>query len=105
MKRMAVVGAVVLVLFGAGIAVLLATRGDSTDGGNPTLEVVQDDDAGVDYDYVIPPGTQDRQLNGETVEIMPPSLDVEVGERIRIRNDDEAGVVRRASSTSERARS
>ena len=91
MKRLAVVGAVVLVLFGAGVALLLATRGDGSAGGSPTLEVVQADDARVDYDYVIPAGTQDRQLNGETVEIMPPSLDVEVGERIRIRNDDEAG--------------
>lgn len=92
MKRLAVVGAIVLVLFGCGIAVLLATRDDRT-GDNATLEVIQDNDEKVDYDYVIPAGTQDRKLGGETVEIMPPTLDVEVGESIRIRNDDEAGAM------------
>jgi hypothetical protein len=91
-KRLAVIGAVVLVLFGSGIAVLLATREDRT-GGNPTLEVLDAEDDEVDYDYVIPAGTQDRKLRGEPVEIMPPSLDVEVGESIRIRNDDEAGAM------------
>lgn len=90
MTRLAVVGAIVLVLFGAGVAVLVATRDDRTDG-NPTLEVIQEDVDEIDYDYVIPAGTQDRKLRGETIEIMPPSLDVEVGESIRIRNDDEAG--------------
>jgi len=91
-KGLAVVGAIVLVLFGSGIAVLVATRDDPT-GGNPTLEVLGSDeeDTDVDYDYVIPAGTQDRKLGGETVEIMPPTLDVEVGESIRIRNDDDAG--------------
>lgn len=90
MKRLAVVGAIVLVLFGCGVAVLLATRDDRT-GDNATLEVIQDNDEKVDYDYVIPAGTQDRKLGGETVEIMPPTLDVKVGESIRIRNDDDAG--------------
>ena len=94
MKRLAVVGAVVLVLFGYGIAVLLATRDDRT-GGKPTLEVLDADEAedAVDYDYVIPVGTQDAKLRGEVVEIMPASLDVEVGESIRIRNDDDAGAM------------
>lgn len=91
MTRVAVVGAIVLVLFGSGVAVVVATRDDDRTDGNPTLEVVQEDEARVDYDYVIPAGTQDRKLNGETVEIMPDTLDVEVGETIRIRNDDEAG--------------
>lgn len=90
MKWIAVAGAAVIVLIGSGVAVFVATRDDST-GGNPTLEVVQDDDGRVDYDYVIPAGTQDRKLNGETVEVMPATLDVKVGESIRIRNDDEAG--------------
>lgn len=91
MKRLAVVGAIVLVLFGAGVAILVATRDDRTDG-NPTLEVLVDENKDdVDYDYVIPAGTQDAKLRGETVEIMPSTLDVEVGESIRIRNDDDAG--------------
>lgn len=91
MTKVAVVGAVVLVLFGGGVALLLATRDDRTADDNPTLEVLRENESRVDYDYVIPAGTQDRKLRGETVEIMPDSLDVEVGETIRIRNDDEAG--------------
>jgi hypothetical protein len=90
--RLAVVGAIVLVLFGSGVAVLVATRDDPADG-NATLEVLQEDEGRVDYDYVIPAGTQDRKLRGELVEIMPSSLDVEVGESIRIRNDDDAGAM------------
>lgn len=90
MNRLAVVGAIVLVLIGCGVAVFVATRDDRA-GDGPTLEVLTENDAEVDYDYVIPAGTQDRKLRGETIEIMPPTLDVEVGESIRIRNDDEAG--------------
>jgi hypothetical protein len=89
---LAVVGAIVLVLFGSGIAVLVATRDDRADG-NATLEVLQEDEGRVDYDYLIPAGTQDRKLRGELVEIMPSTLDVEVGESIRIRNDDDAGAM------------
>lgn len=93
MKRLAVVGAIVLVLFGSGVAVLVATRDDRT-GGNATLEVLGPDEGKrVDYDYVIPAGTQDAKLRGELVEIMPASLDVSVGESIRIRNDDDAGAM------------
>ena len=92
MTRIAVIGAVVLVLFGGGVAVLLATRDDAGDG-NATLEVLRGEDVEVDYDYVIPAGTQDRKLRGETVEIMPSTLDVTVGESIRIRNDDDEGAM------------
>ncbi len=48
-------------------------------------------DGSVDYDFVIPPGTQDKINAGELVEIVPQRLDVEVGESIRIRNDDDRG--------------
>jgi hypothetical protein len=90
--RLAVVGAIVLVLFGSGVAVLVATRDDRA-GDNATLEVLQENEGQVDYDYVIPAGTQDAKLRGELVEIMPSSLDVQVGESIRIRNDDDAGAM------------
>jgi hypothetical protein len=86
--RLAVVGAIVLVLLGSGVAVLVATRDD-----HATLEVLQENEGRVDYDYVIPAGTQDAKLRGELVEIMPSSLDVQVGESIRIRNDDDAGAM------------
>lgn len=92
MTRLAVVGAIVLVLFGSGVAVLVATRDDRADD-NATLEVLQENEGRVDYDYVIPAGTQDAKLRGELVEIMPSSLDVQVGESIRIRNDDDAGAM------------
>jgi hypothetical protein len=85
-KSLAVIGAVVIV------ALLLATRaGRAVD--TPRLEVLQGDPDQVDYDYVIPAGTQDRLLRGEPVEIMPATLDVEVGESIRIRNDDDEGAM------------
>jgi hypothetical protein len=90
--RLAVVGAIVVVLFGSGVAVLVATRDDRADD-NATLEVLQENEGQVDYDYVIPAGTQDAKLRGELVEIMPSSLDVQVGESIRIRNDDDAGAM------------
>lgn len=92
MTRLAVVGAIVVVLFGSGVAVLVATRDDRADD-NATLEVLQENEGQVDYDYVIPAGTQDAKLRGELVEIMPSSLDVQVGESIRIRNDDDAGAM------------
>lgn len=52
------------------------------------------DDPGVsqaDYDYLIPEGTGDRIRAGEDVEILPAELDVNVGETIRIVNEDDEG--------------
>lgn len=92
MKLPAIIGAVVIVVFGAGVAVMLATRNDRADEA-PRLEVIQEDPDEVDYDYVIPEGTQAKLSRGEPVEIMPPTLDVEVGESIRIRNDDNEGAM------------
>lgn len=72
----------------AAVVAVVASR----DGGGVRLEVMPPDGS-VDYDYVIPAGTQDLIRAGETVEIMPDRLDVTVGETIRIRNDDSEGVV------------
>lgn len=44
-----------------------------------------------DYDYLIPKGTADLIALGEDPGIMPTSLDVRVGETIRIVNDDIVG--------------
>ncbi|MEX0846414.1 MAG: hypothetical protein WD023_01450 [Ilumatobacteraceae bacterium] len=44
-----------------------------------------------DYDYVIPSGTSAQIARGEDPGIMPSSLDVRVGETIRIVNDDVVG--------------
>lgn len=47
------------------------------------------DDERFEYDYLIPAGTQQRIDAGETVEIVPASLTVRVGESIRIVNSDD----------------
>ncbi|MFV0316265.1 MAG: hypothetical protein ACK5O2_04805 [Microthrixaceae bacterium] len=68
-------------------------RGDEPATGEPELVSVDADaDAGdYDYDYVIPDGTSVRLDLGEEVEIVPQELDVKVGERIRIVNEDSRG--------------
>lgn len=94
MKRPALVGAavgVILVTLAAAVAFVVVFRGDDSGGGSPTLEVVETDDGEVDHDFVIPAGTEARRLRGETVQIMPETLDVRVGESIRVRNDDDTG--------------
>ena len=63
-----------------------------------------DDDAGIgidnaddvtefEHDYDIPAGTAARIDSGEQVDIVPRELSVQVGESIRIVNDDEEGHV------------
>lgn len=63
-----------------------------------------DDDSGVgignaddvttfEYDYVIPTGTAARIESGEQIDIVPRELTVQVGESIRIVNDDAEGHV------------
>ena len=49
-----------------------------------------DDETVFEHDYVIPPGTPDRIAAGEEIEIVPAELVVEVGDAIRIVNDDTA---------------
>lgn len=57
----------------------------------PELEVVDSDAASYDHDYLIPSGTGRRLDAGEDVEIVPAELNVRVGERIRIVNEDVRG--------------
>lgn len=59
--------------------------------GSPELRVVSADDGEYDYEYRIPRGTSGRIDAGEEVEIVPQELDVKVGERIRVINDDIRG--------------
>lgn len=86
-RLLAVVGVGLVLLVAAVAAVALRDGSD-----NPRFEVMPPEGV-VDYDYVIPQGTQARIRAGETIEIMPDRLDVKVGETIRIRNDDVEGVV------------
>lgn len=44
-----------------------------------------------DYDYEIPLGTGERFDNGENIEIIPATLEVNVGEVLRIVNLDDRG--------------
>ncbi|MFV0309261.1 MAG: hypothetical protein ACK5OX_16125 [Desertimonas sp.] len=41
------------------------------------------------FSIVVPAGTQDRLLAGEVVEVMPERIELRVGDRVVIRNDDE----------------
>ena len=67
-----------------------AGAGEGTDDPHE-LKVVDSDADDYDYDYVIPFGTGRRLDGGEEIEIVPGVLDVEVGERIRIVNEDVRG--------------
>lgn len=42
----------------------------------------------VTHDFVVPAGTADRIAKDEKVEVVPDVLEVHVGDRIRVRNDD-----------------
>ena len=52
-----------------------------------------DDVSTFEYDYVIPAGTAARIDSGEQIDIVPRELTVQVGESIRIVNDDAEGHV------------
>lgn len=66
--------------------VVVSCGGDSRNGAL----VVPDADADTfDYDYDIPPGTGERYDKGELIEIVPASLQVKVGEVLRIVNRDD----------------
>ncbi|MFZ4519138.1 MAG: cupredoxin domain-containing protein [Microthrixaceae bacterium] len=55
-----------------------------------SIEVVKGDGA-VTHEYVIPFGTAQRLEGGEKITIVPQTLNVKVGDSIRIRNDDAYG--------------
>ncbi|MEZ5238672.1 MAG: hypothetical protein R2716_06890 [Microthrixaceae bacterium] len=81
----------VLVLFAVAATSVVVGCGGSGTPPVPELQVVESDAADYDYDYVIPFGTGRRLDGGEEVEIVPAELDVKVGERIRIVNEDVRG--------------
>ena len=83
-----------LLALGLTVAFALAACGsddDATDGA-PRLEEAGEV-ALVEHDYVIPAGTGDALDAGEDIEILPEVLEAEVGETIRIVNDDDRGHV------------
>lgn len=75
-----------LILVGV-LGLLVASCGGSERSG---ALVVPDPTAdSYDYDYEIPLGTGERFDNGEIIEIIPATLEVNVGEVLRIVNDDD----------------
>jgi plastocyanin len=74
-----------------GLFIGRALRPNGGDGGIGLTNT--GDAATFEYDYVIPPGTAARMAAGETVGIVPRALTVQVGESIRIVNDDDEGHV------------
>ena len=76
------------------LAVVAATSATSAcSAADPTPRIERSSDRGsVDHDYVVPPGTWERIAGGEDVALVPRHLDVAVGDRIRIRNDDRLAV-------------
>lgn len=71
-------------------AYLVGSRsgGDDSDG---VIDVTRADDATeFQHEYLIPPGTAERIAAGEAIEIVPAELVVEVGDALRIVNEDSA---------------
>jgi hypothetical protein len=75
--------AVLLVVLGLLVA---SCGGDDRQGALVVPDPTADS---YDYDYEIPLGTGERFDNGELIEIIPAELEVNVGEVLRIVNDDE----------------
>lgn len=81
--------AVALAASGVG----LAACGDDDGGAAPDVESIESADApdGATYQYVIPAGAGEALDAGEPLEILPGTLEVQVGETISIVNDDDRG--------------
>ena len=73
------------------VLVLAYVVGSNSGGDEPSSAIVAeraDDATEFEYDYVIPLGTAARIDAGEEIEIVPAELTVEVGDAIRIVNED-----------------
>ena len=71
-----------------GLVLVLAACSSPEEGG-----LFVDDGSGgsADYQYTIPPGAGEALDAGEPLEILPPELQVKVGEVIEIVNEDNRG--------------
>jgi len=74
------------IAIGATALLLVGCLGDERTGEVQTSSLGANE--ATDYEYVVPYGTGNRLDGGEVIELMPPTLDVRVGESIRIVNDD-----------------
>jgi len=75
----------------AGLLIGRAVR--PGDDGDAIGIASADDVASFEHEYLIPTGTAARIDNGEQIDIVPRELTVQVGESIRIVNDDDEGHV------------
>jgi plastocyanin len=78
---------VVVVALGTFLALRLTADPDGPGS------VLVGNDIGVTREYVIQPGVVDRIAAGENIEVLPASLELRVGDSLRIRNDDDKGSV------------
>lgn len=80
----------VVALVLVGCSLVLGACGN--DGGSTTLDVeTVDPSVPADYDFVIPAGSGERIDAGDELDIFPTELRAQVGETIRIVNDDDRG--------------
>lgn len=86
-ERRSPLGVLVLVL--ALVLALAASACGSEERAD--IEVMDEGAGPVTHEYVIPFGTSQRIAGGELIAIVPQNLDVNVGDTIRIRNDDAFG--------------
>lgn len=75
-----------LVLLAVAVAPLAACGDDDA-----ALYVDEAGSGPADYHYVIPVGAGEALDRGEPLEILPAELEVQVGEVLEIRNDDDRG--------------
>ena len=79
----------VALLLGAMLGGVLVGCGDD-DAAQPETEVVSDSDTAT-LEYVIPVGAGEALDAGTPLEILPAELEVDVGDTIRIENQDDRG--------------
>jgi hypothetical protein len=86
-------------LAAAGVAVVLGgvLAGCGDDPDQPSTEVVVDSETAT-FEYVIPAGAGEALDAGTPLEILPAELEVNVGDTIRIENQDDRGTPSARSS-------
>ena len=77
-----------LVALLVGLVLALTACSSPDEGG---LFTDDGSSAAADYQYTIPPGAGEALDAGEPLEILPPALEVKVGEVIEIVNEDDRG--------------
>jgi plastocyanin len=86
MRRVTAGAVLVLGLFAAPVLAACGSDGAS----QPATEAVADTD-NVTFEYVIPVGAGEALDAGTPLEILPAELEVDVGDTIRIENQDDRG--------------